>query len=191
VLHNLLLAFIPVFVAVDAIGVLPIFVSLTQDLEKQQRNKIIIQSLVTAATLALVFIVSGKLIFRFLGITAGDFMIAGGVILFCLAIIDLLQSGKKRRQPSDDLGSVPIGTPLIVGPGVLTTCLIIVDQYGVIASIAAVLLNILLVGLIFYFSENLMKFFGQAGSRALSKIMALFLAAIAVMMIRKGFLFFL
>ncbi|MCA9402272.1 MAG: MarC family protein [Candidatus Omnitrophica bacterium] len=185
-LHNILLAFIPIFVAVDALGCLPIFFSLTRELTPKQKRGIIVDSLATAASLALAFIVLGRLIFRFLGITEGDFMIAGGGILFCIAIIDLLQSGKERRQPSEDLGVVPLGTPLIVGPAVLTTCLIIVDQYGIIPAMAAVLLNILLAGLIFLFCDGLMKLLGQAGSRALSKVMALFLAAIAVMMVRKG-----
>jgi multiple antibiotic resistance protein len=188
---NILLAFIPVFVAIDVLGVLAIFVSLTHDLEVHKRNRIILQSLLTAATLALGFIFLGKVIFQALGIMVGDFMIAGGAILVCIAIIDLLESEKKRRLPAESLGVVPLGTPLIVGPAVLTTCLIIVDQYGIIASILSVILNLAIVGIVFYFSENIIKVIGQVGAHALSKIMAIFLAAIGVMMIRKGVFFFL
>ncbi|MGD1042884.1 MAG: MarC family protein [Sedimentisphaerales bacterium] len=90
VLRNILLSFIPLFVAVDAIGVLPIFVSLTEGLDKQQKNKIIVQSMVTAFLLAVSFILVGKLVFKLLGITIGDFMVAGGALLFCIAIIDLM-----------------------------------------------------------------------------------------------------
>src|SRR5512136_2086218 len=89
-LKDILLSFIPLFVAVDAIGVLPIFVSLTEGLDKQQKNKIIVQSMVTAFLLAVGFILVGKLVFRLLGITIGDFMVAGGALLFCFAIIDLM-----------------------------------------------------------------------------------------------------
>jgi len=80
----------------------------------------------TALCLAVEFIFLGEAIFRLLGITMGDFMIAGGVLLFILAILDLVSPEKRRRIPSRELGIVPLGTPLIAGPVVLTTSLIIV-----------------------------------------------------------------
>jgi len=190
-LRNILLSFIPIFVAVDAIGVLPIFASLTEGLAQKERTKIIIQSMFTASCLAIGFIFLGKAVFRFLGITVSDFMIAGGAILFCLAIIDIINPVKERRVPSDDLGAVPLGTPLIVGPAVLTTSLIIISQYGTYATLISVLANVLLAGLVFSLAGTLTKFLGEAGSKALSKVTSLLLAAIAVMMIRKGIINFL
>jgi len=186
-MKNFLLAFIPIFVAVDVVGILPIFVSFTQNLSKEERRKIITQSLLTALGLALGFIFLGKIVFRLLSITISDFMIAGGIILFCIAVIDLLTSEKRRRMPKEELGVVPIGTPLIVGPAVLTTSLMLIDQYGILVTMTSVVINLIIVGLVFNFSNILVKIFGKAGSRALSKIMALLLAAIAVMMVRKGF----
>jgi len=185
-LKNIFLAFIPLFVAVDAIGVLPIFVSITEGLEKKERTKIIIQSIITASCLAVGFILLGKLIFRLLGITIGDFMIAGGAILFCLAITDTLNPVKKRRIPEKDLGAVPLGTPLIVGPAVLTTSLAIVSHYGLVPTMVSAIANILVAGLVFSLASVLIRFLGDAGSKALSKITSLLLAAIAVMLIRKG-----
>lgn len=185
---DFLLAFIPIFVTVDPIGVLPVFVSLTQGLEETKRRQILIQSLVTATCLAVGFILLGKAVFRFLGITIGDFMVAGGAILFCIAMIDLMNTGRERRLPAEDLGVVPIGTPLIVGPAVLTTSLITIDQYGATVTLLAVLANILLTGMIFFYSQPIIKILGDNGSRALSKVVSLLLAAIAVMMIRKGIL---
>lgn len=185
-IKSFLLAFIPLFVAVDAIGILPIFISFTRNLNKKERRKLILQSLLTAFGLAIGFIFLGKIIFKFLGITLSDFMIAGGIILFCIAVIDLLIPGKKRRVPAEELGIVPIGTPLVVGPAVLTTSLMLIDQYGISITVIAVIVNLLIVGIIFYFSDIFLKVLGQSGTRALSKIMALLLAAIAVMMVRKG-----
>ncbi|MBI5150547.1 MAG: MarC family protein [Candidatus Omnitrophica bacterium] len=185
-LGNILLAFIPVFVAVDPIGLLPVFVALTHRVGKKERKKVIIQSIATALSLAVAFIFLGKWVFRVMGITVGDFMIAGGGILMCISINELLQPGKQRRLPPGELGAVPLGTPLIVGPAVLTTSLIIIEEYGLVATLFAVVLNVLLVGLTFIYSDLLIKALGQSGARALSKVMALFLAAIAVMMIRKG-----
>lgn len=185
-LHDTLLAFIPVFVAVDAFGTLPIFVALTRQFDRQRKRRVLIQSLWTALSLALGFILLGKIIFGLLGITVSDFMIAGGIILFCIAIIDMLQPGKQRRVPPEQLGAVPIGTPLIVGPAVLTTSLVMVDQFGIVPTTISVFLNVLLAVIIFSRADFLTRILGEAGSRALSKVMALLLAAIAVMLIRKG-----
>ena len=190
-LKNILLGLIPVFVAVDAIGVLPIFVSLTEDLDKKEKRKVIYQSFVTALCLAVSFIFLGKAVFKLLNITVGDFMVAGGALLFCIAIIDILNPGKKRRLPSNEMGAVPLGTPLIVGPAVLTTSLIIVDQYGIAPTLISVLFNVSLAAIMFLFSDLLIRVLGVGGSRALSKIVNLLLAAIAVMMIRKGLFFIL
>jgi multiple antibiotic resistance protein len=185
-LRNILLSFIPVFVAVDAIGVLPILTSLTEGLDERQKDRIIVQSMLTAACLAVGFIFLGKLVFRVLGIALGDFMIAGGAILFCLAIIDIVNPVKERRKPAEDLGVVPLGTPLIAGPAVLTTSMLSVSEYGLIATVVSVVVNILLAGLIFRSSLLLIGILGEAGAKAMSEVASLLLAAIAVMLIRKG-----
>ena len=113
-------------------------------------------------------------------------MVAGGAILFCLAIIDLINPGKPDRIPASELGVVPLGTPLIVGPAVLATSLILIDQYGLTATLISVFMNLLFVGILFSFSGVVMKLLGEGGTKALSKLMSLLLAAIAVMMVRKG-----
>jgi len=143
---------------------------------------------VTALGLAVGFIFLGKAIFSFLGITVSDFMIAGGAVLFSIAIIDIVNPQKKRRAPSKELAAVPLGTPLIVGPAVLTTSLIIIGEYGLFPSLISVVINVLLAGLIFSSSHILIKILGESGVKALSKVTSLLLGAIAVMMIRKGIL---
>ncbi|MBF0489247.1 MAG: MarC family protein [Candidatus Omnitrophica bacterium] len=184
---QILLAFIPMFFAMDPIGILAIFSGLTQDLTIDQKRRIIIQSLMTASLVAIGFIFLGKAIFNFLGISMGDFMIAGGVILFCLSMVDMLGQESATRNPkSVDIGAVPIGTPLIVGPAVLTMALMLTNQFGSGIALIAVLSNIAIVAVVFFFSDILIRLLGTSGSRALSKVMALLLAAIGVMMIRKG-----
>ena len=189
--RSILLSFIPVFVAVDAIGVLPLLGAFTQDLDPKQKNKVILQSMLTATCLAVGFVLVGKLVFRWLGITLGDFMIAGGAILFCIAIIDIINPTKARRMPGEDFGVVPLGTPLIAGPALLTTSLLMVSQHGLLATLISVIANILLAGLVFRFSIVLTRVLGDAGSKALSKVASLLLAAIAVMLVRKGLVSFL
>lgn len=185
-LNDILLVFIPMFFTVDPIGILPVFASLTHGLKDKEKQDIIFQSLVTASLVAVGFIFLGKSIFHFLGITMGDFMVAGGVILFCLAMVDLTSQAKTRRGTASELGAVPIGTPLIVGPAVLTISLMLVSVHGLGITLIALFLNIAIVGIVFSFSDYLMRFLGQSGSRALSKVMMLLLAAIGVMMVRRG-----
>jgi len=185
-IEEFILTFIPIFVAIDVVGLLPIFVGLTQGMEKGRKKTVIIQSLITALFLTVGFIFLGQAIFRVLGITIGDFMVAGGLILFCIAVLDLLAPGNILRVPDPELGVVPLGTPLIAGPAVLTTSLLLVDSHGLGMTLASVIVNILLVGILFFQSLTVMRYIGPGGSRALSKIMSLLLAAIAVMIIRKG-----
>lgn len=187
-IKEFMLAFIPIFVAVDVIGVLPIFVGLTQECEKKERRHIITQSLITALIIAVGFILIGQAVFKILGITVSDFMIAGGMVLFCIAVLDVIVPGKKRRDPADDISVFPIGTPLIVGPAVLTTSLVLLDHFGFLMTLISILVNLGIVGIVFMTADSIIKIIGTAGSRALSKVMALLLAAIAVMMVRKGLL---
>jgi multiple antibiotic resistance protein len=185
-LHNILLAFIPLFAAVDAIGLLPVFMSLTQGLSAPEKRRVIYQSTLTGGLLAVGFVFVGRAIFRLMGIAMGDFMIAGGAILFCLSIMGLLSQGEETQRASADLGAVPLGTPLIAGPAVLTTSLAIIQEYGLIATLIAVVVNIALCGALLSVSGTLLRFLGKPGSRALSKVTSLLLGAIAVMLVRRG-----
>lgn len=179
------LAFIPVFVAMDAIGILPVYISLTRSFPEKKKMTVLYKSLITALLVAFFFIFIGKSVFAIIGITMQDFLIAGGIILFCISIMDLLKQ-EKKAVVSDEVGVVPLGTPLITGPAVLTTSLILIDQYGLFPTMASIVVNIIITGVIFYFSDFIVKLIGKTGTNAISKVMSLLLAAIAVMMIRKG-----
>ena len=182
------LAFIPMFFAMDPVGLLPIFVGLTQEMDKAQKQVIVLQSVVTASAVAIGFAVLGRAVFHFMGITMGDFMVAGGAILFCLSILDLIAATEGKRLQIKDVGAVPIGTPLVVGPGVLTMTLMLIDQHGLGLALSSVLSNIMIVGVVFLIADVLIRLLGVSGARALSKVMSLLLAAFGVMMIRRGIL---
>jgi multiple antibiotic resistance protein len=186
------LCFVPLFVAVDALGTLPIFIGLTAGLARAAVRKVLVQSLVTATAVALAFLGVGKGIFALLGITTADFMIAGGALLFLLSLRDLLV-GEREALSSDpeSLGAVPLGVPLIAGPAVFTTSLLLVDEYGLVPTVLALIANILIAGVIFGASEFLTRLLGNSGMRALSKVASLILAAIAVMIVRKGIMSYL
>jgi multiple antibiotic resistance protein len=188
-MNEFLLAFVPLFVAVDAVGVLPMFLGITGELASRQGHRIILQSVLTAGSVAVVFVVAGSRLMRLIGISVPDFMIAGGALLFAISLSDLLTIDKPQsRVDIETVGAVPIGVPLISGPAVLTTCLLLVDQYGIGPVVLAVILNILLAGVIFWFATPISRLLGGAGTGTLSKISSLLLAAIGVMMVRRGLL---
>lgn len=178
--------FIPLFVAMDIFGVLPIYMSLTVDVPDMKKGRVVRQSVITALAVSLAFTAVGKAIFRVLGIRADDFKVAGGLVLLVFAILDLTRYERKKPKETATVGVVPIGVPLIVGPAVLTTILVLIDRYGTLPTVASLILNLVLVWLVLLSARSLMKFLGANGIAALSKIMALLLAAIAVMMIRLG-----
>lgn len=186
------LCFVPLFVAVDAIGVLPMFMTLTRGVPDKRIPRVIYQSVVTAIIVAFVFLIAGRALLNLLGITVADFMIAGGILLFALSMSDLLSREKTQRQiDPESLGAVPIGVPLITGPAVLTTSIILLDGYGFMITATAIFINVIIAGIIFFFSKHLHRLLGKAGSKTFSKIASLLLASIAVMIVRKGIMTFL
>ena len=186
------LVFVPLFVAVDAIGTMPMFLSFTQGLEKQAVRRIIYQSIMTAMVVAVAFLALGQGVLGLLGITVADFMVAGGALLFVLSLHDML-TFEKKELPVDpeSLGAVPLAVPLIVGPAVLTTSILFVSQYGFVITAAAIVVNILIAGFVFYLSGSIDRVMGKSGAKIISKLASLILAAIAVMMIRRGLAIFL
>ncbi len=183
------LSFIPLFVAVDAIGVLPFILALTQDTRPSERPRIIRYAMLTALVLGLGFIGIGRGIFLILGIEEADFLVAGGLILLILSIRHLTTGKLVELQASASkgmVGVVPIGTPLVVGPAVLTTLLVLTQQYPLSAVLLAFVLNLALAWGVFSQANRVARLLREQGLRAASQIASLLLATIAVMMIRKG-----
>ena len=184
-----ILAFIPVFVAVDAVANIPIFLSLVENYSQKQKDKIIRDSVKTATSVAIIFVCIGKWVFSLLGVTIPDFQIAGGLLLFVISVRLLLPSAQKSVFTSvhdKDIGIFPLGTPLITGPAVLTTTLMMVNSFGVLATLVSLVLNMAIVWFTLVKADAVMKIIGPSGTRAFSKIMYILLAAIAVMMVRHG-----
>ena len=183
---EMILPFIPLFVAFDTLGILPIFVSLTSDMEESERKRVIRQSVFTGFLASVGFVVVGRSVFELLGISVSDFKVAGGILLFIIAVVDLIFPEKTRSFPKESLGVVPIGIPLIVGPGVLTLLLISVKAYGYVSTILCLILNLLIVWFVFSHSYRIIRFLREGGTKGIGKVFALLLAAFAMMMVRTG-----
>lgn len=180
------LCFVPLFVAVDAFGILPLFMGLTEGSDARLRQRIILQSVLTASLVTLAFVFAGSAFLRLLGITVADFMVAGGALLFALSLSELIAPHRSNPVQTDVLGAVPLGVPLLAGPAVLTTSMLLVEQYGRTVTIAAVLANMMLAGMVLWFAGAIYRVVGTTGARVLQRVTLLLLAAIAVMTVRKG-----
>jgi multiple antibiotic resistance protein len=185
--ENFLKAFIPLFVAIDPIGLAAVFLAMGAGVPVVRRKKIATQATWTGGLVALLFLFLGQTIFTALGITAGDFQIAGGLILFIIAARDLVQSAAEApAKLADDFGVVPLGMPLIAGPASITTLILLAETLGWPVTLISLVANLVLVVLAFAYSDWLGRKISVTGLRAISKIISLLLAAIAVNMIRHG-----
>lgn len=180
-------AFIPLLIAIDPIGLAAMFLSLGSGIAPDAKRRISQQAVWTGGLVALLFLFLGRTLFEAVGITVSDFQIAGGLILLVLAGRDLVQAATEEPTAlAEDFGVVPLGMPLIAGPATITTLLILTPIVGYTVTVWALAVNLLLVVLAFRFSGVLGRAIGSTGLRAISKIVALLLAAIAVSMIRQG-----
>lgn len=185
-ISGIIATFIPLFAALNVLGISPMFMVLTQTMTRDERNKLINYALTTSFAVCVLFIVLGKAIFNFLHITQNDFRVAGGLVLLILSIYDILFSNHRRREPDAKISVTPLATPMLAGPATLTTIIILVDDRGYLVTSISLILNLSLVWFIFRNSHLVNKVLGESGARAFAKVAALFLGAIAVMMIRMG-----
>jgi multiple antibiotic resistance protein len=177
------------FFAMDAVGNLPIFLALTQEVQPKHRRHTVNLAALTALGVGLGFVAIGKAIFLLLGIEVADFLIAGGIILLILAVRYLITGKMVETQDlsaSVTVGVVPLGTPLVVGPAVLATLLLFMGQYRIPIVLSSFILNLIIQWLLFRQADRIVNFLGRTGANAVSKIVMLLLAAIAVKMIREG-----
>jgi multiple antibiotic resistance protein len=195
-------------VILDPIGALPFFQAFTANLTREQRRKLALRSVLIAMGLLLVFAYPGSLILSLLGIVLSDFEIAGGLLLLTFALRDALSSEPlgatetshaRERSDSgasasssskalDTLAVIPIATPLLAGPGSLTTVMLLTrsSYYGVIIASAAILVDCAIALTAFRTSDHLNKWIGPSGLLIIGKVMDILMAAIAVSYLFEG-----
>lgn len=178
-------SFIALFIITDSLGNIPFFLSLTEGETLEERRKIFTTAVLTGFVMLVAFLVVGLALLNLFSVTIDDFKIAGGVLLFWIAI-ELMVRGKFSVEHKDEVGVVPLGSPLLVGPGALTTSIVLLKLYGYGVVISAIVACFLIIGLILYYAEPIHKILGKNGSLILTKISAILIAAIAVQFIRQG-----
>ncbi len=196
----LVTVYVAVFSVLNPIGAIPTLISLTTNYTPEERRKVIERSITVAGGVIIGFMFIGVYIFDVLGISISDFELAGGVLLFKVAF-DMLQGKtsntkltadeEKESLSKDEIGVVPLGMPLLAGPGTITTTMIYFNLRSTgledkIMVFIAVVLVIISAFIVLRFSTLLFKRLGRTGSMIISRVMGLLLAAIGVEFMTNG-----
>jgi len=180
------LTFLPLFIAIDALGNVPFIISLSEGMSSRERHKMINVATITAAIVGLAFLFFGQFILKVLNITPGSFAIAGGIVLLVLSI-RYMTTGHFLEVIKEEMAAVvPIGTPLTVGPATITTLLLLLPIYPLYIILISFAVNIAINWVVFMLSGQIVSFMGQGGVKGISKVFSLLLAAIAVSMMIRG-----
>lgn len=192
-------AFTSIFVIVNPIGAMFTFMSLTADKDKKERIKLGARSVLIGCLLAIIFAISGEIILRFFGVTVDSLRVAGGIILFKVAL-DMVyaktsresftEEERKDAKDREDISVFPIAMPLLTGPGTITTVIVIIRSVPTVelkmVAILAILATFAITFLMFRFSSPLSKILGITVTLVFTRIMGLLLGAIAINFLATG-----
>lgn len=186
-------SFLPLFVAINVLGVIPVYLALTERMSEGDRRRLTFQAVATSSLIATLILFAGQLIFSLLGITVNDLRVGGGLILLVLSISNLIFGDFRRRDPRTDegedvasVGVVPLGIPMIMGPAAITSVLVSREAFGYLPTLTSLVINMFLVYLTLVFAPLIGRVMGPAVSRAVAKVASLFLASISVALVRAG-----
>lgn len=193
-----LIAFTSMLFIVDPIAVIPTYLVITRDESPAQRSRTALRASIAAAALLIAFALGGKLIFRLFGITLPAFRIAGGLILWLVAM-DMLHARRSTQesapeitegQEKDDVAITPLAMPMLAGPGAISTVMVLAGQARGVPQHAAVYGSVLLTAFLSWItlrsSVRLLRHVGETGIRVVTRIMGLLLASIAVQFVITG-----
>ncbi|HID20257.1 MAG TPA: MarC family protein [Methanophagales archaeon] len=181
-------SFIMLFVVMDPPGNILIFMALTKGTSVGERKRELNHAVVVATILLLLFAFLGTVILYVLGITPDSFMIAGGILLLLISF-DLLRGEHKYGTSGDSgtgVGAVPLGTPLLAGPGAITTVMVLIQEDGVFIVLFVIFAAIIATRFLLGQSERIYSIIGKEGSEVLSRVIGILVAAIAIEFIVRG-----
>lgn len=186
-----LLAFTSFFTLINPLGTMPIFMTMTSELDTRQRSQTARKAAIVAFFTILFFAFSGQLLFNFFGISVNSFRVVGGVIFFIMGM-DMLQARLNKvkvkesevRSYVNDISITPLAIPMICGPGAITNAIVLMEDAQTLAQkttlIISIFLVILLTYIILYSSSRIIKLLGETGNNVMMRLMGLIVMVIAV-----------
>lgn len=188
------LCFSSLLTIIDPIAAAPLFVTMTSGTSASARRRIAMKACAVALGLLLVFAIGGRLIFGAFGITIEAFRIAGGILFFVMAL-PMLLGGTKRGEAADesheaDPSVVPLGMPIIAGPGAISTVMVLMGQsasaWHVASLVIAVVLVIATTALFLLLAPAIMRVLGRSGVQVITQVMGLIMCVIGIQFILDG-----
>jgi len=180
--------FFAIFGVMDPLGNTPVFLSLTEHMDEKKQRQLALKAVIRAGIILLVFIFGGTMILDLFHISIESFRIAGGILLVLIGLQMLfgLRIGQESEAQAEDVSMVPLATPLIAGPGMITAVIIFAKEYGYLITIIGIIANLLLSWVLFHYAPRIIKFIGRSGALAFAKFMSLILVAIGIEFIRNA-----
>lgn len=188
-LPGILYSFAALFIILDPLLSVPIFAAMTKGQTTAEIHKQALIAVAVAGSLMYIFLIFNTAIFSILGLTVPAFQIAGGVILFLLGLQEAMgiEIGRSKVHAASAAGVV-IGTPILCGPGTITTVMLLSKDYGVLITFVAITLSLLATWLILYYAESIQRILGDVVTDIMGKVLGMLVAAIAVKIIASGIL---
>jgi multiple antibiotic resistance protein len=180
-------SFAALFIILDPLLSVPIFAAMTKGQTPKEIHKQALIAVAVAGGLMYLFLIFNKMIFDILGLNMPSFQIAGGILLFLLGIQEALgiEIGRCKDQSKTAAGVV-IGTPLLCGPGTITTVMLLSRDYGLLIPFIAITLSLFATWLVLYYSEFIQRTLGDVVTDIMGKVLGMLVAAIAVKIIASG-----
>lgn len=185
--NDLLKSSISLFVVINPIGSIALLISMTERMGSSERKVVSKNIIITAAALLFAFGVAGTQLLSLFGIEIFSFMISGGILLFIISM-ELLTHGMWRYGDftSTDVGVVPLAFPLLTGPGAITSVIISLQTYGLLVTLLSIALVLVVTYAILRSEDKIFRILGRRGLIVITRVLAIFLAAIAIQYVIQG-----
>lgn len=187
-IEGLVRAAVALFVVVDPLGNVPVFMGLTKDLDPSVRRRALRTAVLSGLFLLLAFAAFGEAVLKLFSISLPSLKIAGGILLLIIAMKLLIYGEWREGRSASGSGAVPLGFPLLVGPGAITTTMVSIRAYGLPIACTSAVLVFAATSIILAFMERIYSALGESGSAVVARLMSIFIAAIAVQFVLDGIL---
>ncbi len=178
--------FFAIFGVMDPVGNVPVFITLTGKMDRERQARLATAATVRAGVILFIFVFLGSAILNAFQISIESFRIAGGLILMLLGLQILFGKEHEVGDAEADLSVVPLATPLIAGPGMITSAVILAKEYGYFLTLAGIVANLIISRILFRYSHLVLRVLGKKGALAAAKVMGLIITAIGVEFIRNA-----
>ena len=186
-------ATVALFVIVDPLGPVPIFASITKGMDRSEKRRVFRTAAFVGAVLLAVFALVGQELLMLFGIALPSFQIAGGLVLLLLSIEIVFRGerfDKLALASAEETAVFPIAFPLLVGPGAITSTMISLQSSGLPVALVAIIIVMFLSWVVLRLTDRIYKLLGRTGAAVIARLMALFIAAIAIQYVLTGIQFY-